>query len=174
MGELNQSFRRGFDGKRDSVAERPMVATAITGKRRTNVRSPEDDTYGVDEERRCSDGKSVGTHRETMGSELTLVNDPEMERVLLIADGDNLTMGTPIVEGAKVIATAQSEGKGKKVTVLKYKPKVRYTRKTGHRQPYTRLAIEEILAPGMTAKAEKKPARKRTPRAKKEVKEDGA
>ncbi|MFC1917604.1 50S ribosomal protein L21 [Chloroflexota bacterium] len=99
----------------------------------------------------------------------------EMERVLLIADGDKITVGTPLVAGAKVVATAQSNGKGDKIIVLKYKPKVRYTKKTGHRQLYTRLAIDKIVAPGMEEPKEAKPARKRAPRTtKKEVSEDGA
>ena len=71
----------------------------------------------------------------------------ELDRVLLIADGDKVTVGTPTVDGAKVIATSQGEGKGKKIIVFKYKPKVRYRKKTGHRQLYTRLAIDKIIAP---------------------------
>jgi len=74
----------------------------------------------------------------------------ELDRVLLIADGDKVTAGTPTVEGARVIATSQGEGKGKKVIVFKYKPKVRYRKKTGHRQFYTRLAIDKIIGPGET------------------------
>ncbi len=93
----------------------------------------------------------------------------EIERVLLISDGTNVTAGTPLVEGAKVIATAKGDGKGKKVAVMRYKSKTRYNKQTGHRQSYTKLAIEQIVAPGM---AEEKPAKKRTRRAvKKEVKE---
>jgi large subunit ribosomal protein L21 len=65
--------------------------------------------------------------------------------VLLIADGDKLTVGTPTVEGAKVVAEVLGEGKRDKIIVFKYKPKVRYRRKKGHRQIYTRLAIKEIL-----------------------------
>ena len=65
--------------------------------------------------------------------------------VLLVADGEKVAVGTPTVEGAKVKATVVGQGKGKKVTIFKYKPKVRYRRKIGHRQPYTRLAIKEIL-----------------------------
>ena len=94
----------------------------------------------------------------------------ELERVLLIADGDKVTAGKPVVDGAKVVATSQGEGKGKKVIVFKYKPKVRYRRKAGHRQFYTRLAIDKIVAPGT---AEDKPV-KRTRRKKKEVVTDGA
>jgi large subunit ribosomal protein L21 len=68
----------------------------------------------------------------------------ELDRVLLVADGDKVQVGTPLVEGAKVVAEALGEEKGKKIIVFKYKPKVRYRRKTGHRQRYTKLAIKEI------------------------------
>jgi large subunit ribosomal protein L21 len=69
----------------------------------------------------------------------------ELDRVLLIADGEEITVGTPTIEGAKVLATAQGEGKGRKITVFRYKPKVRHRKKTGHRQPYTRLMIHQIV-----------------------------
>ena len=94
----------------------------------------------------------------------------ELDRVLLIADGEQVTVGTPMVAGARVIATSQGEGKGRKITVFKYKPKVRYRKKTGHRQLHTRLAIDQILSPGAEAA---KPARKPRPR-KKEVTESGS
>lgn len=71
----------------------------------------------------------------------------ELERVLLLANEGKVTVGTPTVKGAKVMATSLGEGKGKKVIVLKYKPKVRYRKKTGHRQLYTRLAIDKIIEP---------------------------
>jgi len=71
----------------------------------------------------------------------------ELDRVLLIADGDKVKVGTPTVEGAKVIATSQGEGRTKKVIVFKYKPKVRYRKKTGHRQFYTRLVIDRVVEP---------------------------
>lgn len=74
-------------------------------------------------------------------------NTVELDRVLLIADEDKVTVGTPIVDGAKVIATSLGEGKGKKIIVFKYKPKVRYRKKTGHRQLYTRLTIDKIVEP---------------------------
>ena len=69
----------------------------------------------------------------------------ELDRVLLIADGDKVKVGTPTVDGAKVIATSQGEGRTRKVIVFKYKPKVRYRKKTGHRQFYTRLVIDRIV-----------------------------
>jgi len=71
----------------------------------------------------------------------------ELDKVLLIADGDRVTVGTPMVAGAKVVATSQGDGKGKKIIVFKYKPKVRYRKKTGHRQLYTRLVIDKIVEP---------------------------
>ena len=97
-------------------------------------------------------------------------NTVELDRVLLIADGERVVVGTPTVDGAKVVATAQGEGKGKKLIVFKYKPKVRYRKKTGHRQLYTRLVIDKIVEPGT---AEVKPVKKAR-RSKKEVKESGA
>ena len=93
----------------------------------------------------------------------------ELEKVLLIADDDRVTVGTPTVDGAKVIATSQGGGKGKKIIVFKYKPKVRYRKKTGHRQLYTRLAIDKIIEPGA---AQDKPAKKAR-RRKREVMESG-
>ena len=96
-------------------------------------------------------------------------NTFEFDRVLLVADDDKVTVGTPTVEGAKVLATSQGNGKGKKVIVFKYKPKVRYRKKTGHRQHYSRLTIDKIIGPEA---AQEKPARKARPR-KKEVKESG-
>jgi large subunit ribosomal protein L21 len=69
----------------------------------------------------------------------------ELDRVHLIADGDEVTVGRPTVDGAKVVADVVGDGKRDKVLVFKYKPKVRYRVKKGHRQPYTRLAIKEIV-----------------------------
>ncbi len=63
----------------------------------------------------------------------------------MVADGDKVTLGRPTIVGAKVIADVVGDGKRDKVIVFKYKPKVRYRIKKGHRQPYTRLAIKEIV-----------------------------
>jgi len=70
----------------------------------------------------------------------------QLDRVLLVADGDNCSVGKPILEGAKVKATIVEHGKHKKIIVFKYKNKTRYRRKRGHRQQYTRLSIEDIIA----------------------------
>ena len=69
----------------------------------------------------------------------------ELEQVLLIDDGKEVKVGTPTVSGAKVIAEVVGNGKGEKVMVFKYKPKVRYRRMKGHRQLYTRLAVKDIV-----------------------------
>ena len=98
----------------------------------------------------------------------------ELDRVLLIADGDKVTVGQPAIDGARVTATAQQHGREDKVIVFKYKSKVRYRRKNGHRQHFTRLAIGEILPPGATATAAKAKPASKPRRAKKEVTEDGA
>ena len=72
------------------------------------------------------------------GSEIAL------DQVLLIGDGDTITVGQPTVSGARVLADVVGEVKGRKIIVFKYKNKVRYRRKTGHRQRYLRLQIKEI------------------------------
>jgi large subunit ribosomal protein L21 len=93
-----------------------------------------------------------------------------LDRVLLIADGDNITVGTPFIEGAKVLATSKGEVKDDKIIVFKYKPKVRYRKKTGHRQIHTRLSIDSFLLPGSI----KPKATKKTKKVKTEVKENGS
>ena len=70
----------------------------------------------------------------------------ELTDVLSVSNGETLKVGTPVVEGAKVVAKVVAQGKAKKVTVFKYKAKKDYRRKNGHRQPYTKLVIEKIEA----------------------------
>ena len=72
----------------------------------------------------------------------------ELDRVLFISDGQNTLVGSPTIEGAKVIASSMGEVKGDKLIVFKYKNKTRYRKKTGHRPIYTRLSIEEVVRPG--------------------------
>lgn len=69
----------------------------------------------------------------------------DFDQVLLIADGDNIKVGTPLVKGAGVSATVHAQIKGPKITVFKYRPKQRYRVKTGHRQKYTQLHIDKVL-----------------------------
>ncbi len=70
----------------------------------------------------------------------------ELDEVLLISDGENMHVGSPTIPGARVVAEVLSQGRREKVTVFKYKRKVRYRRKVGHRQPFTRLAVRQIVA----------------------------
>ena len=72
----------------------------------------------------------------TEGDKITLEN-------VLLADDK---MGAPLVEGAKVEAKILQQGKAKKVTVVKYKPKIRYKKTTGHRQLFTQIEIVKIVA----------------------------
>jgi large subunit ribosomal protein L21 len=68
--------------------------------------------------------------------------------VLLVSDedGSHVQVGTPTVGGAKVTAKVLEQGRAKKVPIIKYKPKSRYRRNVGHRQPFTTLKIEKIAA----------------------------
>ncbi len=80
----------------------------------------------------------------------------EIDRVLMIAEGEQIIQGTPTIEGARVIAAYRGEGKARKIIVGKFKAKNRYARKNGHRQLFTTLAIKKILRPG--EKMEEPPA----------------
>ena len=68
----------------------------------------------------------------------------KFEQVLAILDGENTKIGAPVVEGAAVEAKVVKNGKGKKITVFKYKPKKNEKKKIGHRQPYTKVEITKI------------------------------
>lgn len=67
------------------------------------------------------------------------------EKVLMVG-GENVTVGSPYVAGVTVEATVEKQGKQKKIIVYKMKPKKKYRRKRGHRQPYTKLTITKINA----------------------------
>jgi large subunit ribosomal protein L21 len=69
----------------------------------------------------------------------------ELDRVLLIADGNDVQVGRPVVEGAKIKATVLGEEKGPKIRIFKMHPRKRYRRRQGHRQAYTRLMVDEIV-----------------------------
>ena len=68
----------------------------------------------------------------------------KFEEVLAVLDGENSKIGAPVVEGAAVEAKVVKNGKGKKITILKYKPKKNEKKKMGHRQPYTKVEITKI------------------------------
>ncbi|MCL6500313.1 MAG: 50S ribosomal protein L21 [Firmicutes bacterium] len=91
---------------------------------------------------RVSEGQTVRVERipGEPGQEVVL------DRVLMVS-GEQTLVGTPWVPGARVVARIVQQGKGRKVIVFKYKPKVRYRRKRGHRQLFTALRIERIELP---------------------------
>lgn len=77
-----------------------------------------------------------------------------IERVLLMADGDDVMVGTPTVDGIEVKVTVVDHIKGPKIDRFKYRPKKRIRVRGGHRQQYTRLMVDFIGAPGETRKVE--------------------
>jgi large subunit ribosomal protein L21 len=68
-----------------------------------------------------------------------------LDQVLLVSDGEDVRVGTPLVEGAHVKATVLAHEKGPKIQIFKYRPRKRYRKRMGHRQTYTRLRVDEIL-----------------------------
>ena len=68
----------------------------------------------------------------------------EFDALMLV--GEKTVVGSPTVAGAKVVAEVLEHGRGKKVIVAKFKAKIHYRRKNGHRQPYTDVVIKEIRA----------------------------
>lgn len=68
------------------------------------------------------------------------------DRVMLVADGNKISIGQPLVSGAKVSAIVLKQYRADKITVLKYKPKIRYRKKSGHRQSMTQVEITGIAA----------------------------
>ena len=69
----------------------------------------------------------------------------EFDQVLLVSDGTNIRIGTPFVEGGKVTAVVQTQGKGRKVGIVKFRRRKGYKRMKGHRQPYTRVQVTGIV-----------------------------
>jgi large subunit ribosomal protein L21 len=75
-----------------------------------------------------------------VGSQVTF------DKVLMVADGENVRVGRPLLEKAAVLASIVEQDKAKKIIVFKYKRRKRYRRKQGHRQPYTAIRIDGIEA----------------------------
>jgi large subunit ribosomal protein L21 len=83
--------------------------------------------------------------------ELALMNaeigsQVELGEVLMIGGGDKVSVGSPLVSGAKVLAKVVGNSKGEKIIVFKYKNKKRYRRRTGHRQQFTKVSISQIVS----------------------------
>jgi large subunit ribosomal protein L21 len=86
----------------------------------------------------------IGESIEVDRYPLEVGEEIDMERVLLISDGENVKVGTPFIKGAKIQATVLAQVKGPKVVIFRYKPKERIRTKTGHRQQYTKVRIDAI------------------------------
>ncbi len=69
----------------------------------------------------------------------------EVEKILAIGGNGDFKVGSPVVDGAKVVLKVLAQDKAKKVIVFKYKPKKNYRRKKGHRQPFTKVVVEKII-----------------------------
>ena len=91
---------------------------------------------------RAVEGQYIDTEKlpYEAGEDIT-IND-----VLLVSDGDNVTVGTPLIEGASVTATVEEQFRGEKLIVYKYRQRTSYRRKQGHRQYHTRIRINSIQA----------------------------
>lgn len=70
----------------------------------------------------------------------------ELDKVLMVADGEEIKIGSPYVDGGKVTATVKSHGRGKKVKIIKFKRRKHHMKRQGHRQWYTELEITGINA----------------------------
>lgn len=68
----------------------------------------------------------------------------ELNRVLLVCKDDDVVVGSPIIDSAKIIAQVIDQARGKKITIMKFKRRKHYKRKMGHRQDYTQLFIKTI------------------------------
>ena len=92
-------------------------------------------------------------YRVEAGSELVIErlaaeagSSVTFDRVLMVGDGDSVTIGTPTVDGASVSATVLGEALGPKLIIFKFKQKATYRRTRGHRQHLMRVRIDEILS----------------------------
>jgi len=90
-----------------------------------------------------------------------------IDKILMLADGDDVTIGSPLVAGAKVNATVLSHGKGDKVMIFKFNRRKHYRKTQGHRQSFTEIKIEDINGKGAAKAEAKKPAAAKPAAAKK-------
>ncbi|MDR3413068.1 MAG: 50S ribosomal protein L21 [Formivibrio sp.] len=68
-----------------------------------------------------------------------------LNEVLMVADGESVTIGAPLVAGASIKATVVSHGRGEKVRIFKMRRRKHYQKRQGHRQNYTEIRIDEIV-----------------------------
>lgn len=70
----------------------------------------------------------------------------DLNEVLMIADGDNVKLGAPFIDGGIVTATIASHGRAKKVKIIKFRRRKHHRKQMGHRQSFTEIKIEKITA----------------------------
>ena len=68
----------------------------------------------------------------------------DLDQVLMIADGDKINIGSPLVKGGKVTAVVKAHGRGKKIEIMKFRRRKHHQKKTGHRQHYTEIEVTGI------------------------------
>lgn len=88
----------------------------------------------------------VGDVLEVQRIDAEVGEQVEFDEVVMLSGESGVSIGQPMVDGAKVVATVTGQVRGPKIVVFKYKPKKRYRRKTGHRQDLTRIKIDAIEA----------------------------
>lgn len=81
---------------------------------------------------------------ELIGGEIKAGDKVEFDKVLMVDNGKDVTLGTPYIKGAKVTATYEGLKKGVKISIMRYKAKSNRDRKIGHRQKYARVKIESL------------------------------
>jgi large subunit ribosomal protein L21 len=77
----------------------------------------------------------------------------EFNDVLMVAEGEQIAIGSPLVAGGKVTATVQKQGRGKKIRIIKFKRRKHYRKQMGHRQYYTEVKITGIMANNLSSVA---------------------
>jgi len=102
--------------------------------------------YAIIDDQGCQYTVRQGEVLDIGRRDLTEQESIVFDRILLVRDDGDTKVGTPHVEGAKVMATVLGEVKGAKIVVRKFKRRKNYRRKQGHRQRYTRIRIESIEA----------------------------
>jgi len=108
----------------NEVGEKEMKAVIVTGGKQYTV----------------AEGDVLFIEKLNAEAEATV----KFEQVLAVLDGENSKVGAPTVEGAVVEAKVVKNGKGKKIDIIKYKPKKGEKKHIGHRQPYTKVEITKI------------------------------
>lgn len=91
---------------------------------------------------RVEQGQSIKVEKLSADEGATV----DLDKVLMVADGDEIKIGTPYVDGGKVTATVISHGRGKKIRIIKFRRRKHSRSTQGHRQAYTELEITGINA----------------------------